>query len=285
MSTRWALWLGVAAILLSSSAASAREDGASISALGMGDTVRSVASSTAALFFNPAGMSQLRMYAMESGYVFSNLTNGHVFNASLVDASTNGNIGAGASYSYITQKFNGDKRTGHMFRFGLSTGYKSKEFGVFVGAALRYLKLEWTNHYRLNGVAVDLGALISFKFGLRLGVVGYNLTSVKNSEFVKSLGAGVSYTYKGFVLAFDTLVDFGTNPRTTGKYSWGAEYLIQKIVVIRGGFVLDKITPDKGFTLGLGVVTRYVGVDIGYQQSVDNKKNYILGAVVKGYLP
>ncbi|MCA9523986.1 MAG: hypothetical protein KC609_23615, partial [Myxococcales bacterium] len=60
----------VIAILALPISALAREDGAPTSALGMADAIRSNASGISGLYFNPAGMSQMFLYSLESGYTF-----------------------------------------------------------------------------------------------------------------------------------------------------------------------------------------------------------------------
>ena len=285
--------LYVVGTLLIAGPASAREEGANASSLGVADAVRSSAVGTTALYFNPAAMSQFMQYAVETGYQFVSPLDGHVFTASVVDSATNQGLAAGFSYSYITgHEFDTDlDRTGHMVRGGLATGWRGRNIALHAGIGLRYLDLSIGEDTTASGLTLDAGALMVLGDMFRVGVVGDNLIAADLTETPRRLGIGTSLLYHSLLVSFDAVLDFETltdeagDAVTEAQYNTGLEFAVGGQVPLRVGYQYDKIVERQSITGGIGYVSRVVAVDFGFSQNLDNKDDNIFSLNVRVFVP
>lgn len=265
----------------------AREEGASASALGVADAVRSTAVGASALFFNPAAMHQMLQYAIESGYQYHSPTAGHIFNASIVDSATNQMLAMGLAYSYVTgeEQSTSLTRTGHMLRVGLATGYRTREFSIHAGVGVRYLSLTIDDDASAEGFTLDTGILFTLNNMFRLAVVGHNLIETELSETPRRLGVGGSVLWRRFLVSFDSVLDFETLEDTEAQYNVGMEYSIGGRVPLRVGYQNDKIRGTQAITGGIGYVSRVVAMDFGFKQNLDDKRDNIFSLNVRAFIP
>ena len=82
--------LVAAVVLLSGLTGSARgqEEMTGVRAMGMGEAFTGGPSGSGSLYFNPAGVSSLMMYSVETSYVYDQLTGRNLLHASIVDGAT-----------------------------------------------------------------------------------------------------------------------------------------------------------------------------------------------------
>ena len=298
MSSRIVAATAVAAIVMlvpSTSSAQSREDGAPAVSLGSGDSVRASAVGTSALFFNPGGMPRVKQYAIEAGYNFLNTLGGHSFGVSMVDSATNDALDMGFHYNYILSKRDGKDRDGHSLRGGLGTGYATQDWAIYGGIGVRYTSLAVGKTD--NGInaevddieffTMDAGLVLTISDMFRLGVVGQNLIDTKSlRDAPRTIGVGAAVQVDAFELGVDANVDIGTD-LSTPLVSWhfGAQYLIESMVAVRLGFVYDQGRDDKRIAGGASYVSKLVGVDLGFQQSLDNGDDTIFSLGVRVFLP
>ena len=264
-----------------------REPGASAQALGVGDAVRAAGMGPSALFFNPAGMARAMMYAIETGYDFDNPVEGHAFHVAVTDSKMNEYVAAGMGYSYLFAEKGDYGKTGHTIRFALASGYRSPTLSALIGAGLRWSK--FNRKYPVDdyeGVSADVGAIFDIFQVVQIGVVGHNVVKLDDqSEMPISLGLGISFNYSGVMLAFDTLLDFGTLEDTTPVYSVGAEYFVMGLIAVRAGFQIDQVFDDKAVTFGLGYVSQFWGLDVSSRISVEDESDAMVLTNLRVYLP
>lgn len=273
--------------LAAPSGVAAREPGASAQALGMADAVRSAGVGPTALFFNPAGMARAMMYSIETGYDYDNLLEGHAFHVAVVDSKMNEYVAAGLSYSYLFAEKGDFGKEGHTVRFALASGYRSPTLSALLGAGLRWSK--FNRKFPVDdfeGVSADVGAILDIFQTVQLGVVGHNVVKVDDqSEMPIGLGLGISFNYSGLVLAFDTVIDFGTLEDATPIYSVGAEYFLLGLLAVRAGFEIDQVADDKSVTFGLGYVSQFWGIDVSSKISVEDESDALILTNLRIFLP
>lgn len=290
-----ALALLVAGPVAAPAHAQAREDGATATALGVADTVRASAAGATALYFNPAGMSRLRQYAFEANYSFLNDLSGHAIGIAAVDSSTNQMLAMGVAYNYLIGTPGGVDRDGHNVRGGLSSGYATQDFGIYGGVGGRYTSLtRGRSDSATNGeiddvefFTIDAGLLLTISDVFRLGVVGQNLIDTQSiSEAPRLVAVGAAVQLDVFEIAFDTVFDLQTNPdEVLITYSVGAQLLLKEIVVLRLGFVADGVKDTNRIAAGASYVSQLIGVDLGFQRSIDRGDDTIVSLGLKVFLP
>ena len=273
-----------------------REDGAPTSSLGMADAVRANATGATALYFNPAGMSLLRQYAIEAGYNFANALDGHTFNTSIVDSKTNGALGMGFGYAYVSSVLSGKDRDGHTMRGALSTGYRGKGFSIYIGASVRYAELaKGEADTEENGlsddtkfITMDAGLIATLGQYFSLGVVGRNLIDAKAlHEAPRSVAFGIAGSYKGFRVSADLDLDIQTNEdeKPIVGYAIGAQYLIRGMILLRAGFTGAGVSGENKLAFGAAYISKTMGVDVGVRHNLDRSVDTHFGLSVKFFLP
>ena len=271
-----------------------RDDGAPASALGSADAVTGNATGTSALYFNPAGMSRLQQYAIESGYNFASGIEGHTFTASAVDSKTNGNIAMGLGYAYVSSILSGEDRDGNTIRGGLSTGYRTKEFSIFAGVGGKYSALtrggEDTD--TIVGTAdveyftLDAGLMAEFAGVFTLGLVGRNLIDSKSlQEAPRTIGVGLGGQFKEFSISGDLNVDIQSQEEAVLSYAAAIQLLIQSAIVVRIGYNGGGLTKTNYISGGLSYVSKLMGADLAFRQSVDGDSETSFSLGVKVFLP
>ena len=281
--------LATALVAITVNSGHAREDSAPAAALGLADSVRASASGATALYFNPAGMSGIRQYSVEAGYSFLDSLSGHAISVAAIDSATNNAVAMGLAYSYISSAPGGMNRDGHNFRGGLSTGYRGESWGVFVGVGGRYLTLELgnTSLKDIEFFSIDAGLLFEVAEILRLGVVVQNLIDTKAvGEAPRSIGVGAAISFDALQLSFDVDLDLQSRPdEVTTSYKVGLQYMIQNMIVARGGFMIDGLADKKRMGLGLSYVSALIGADLAYSRTLEEPGETIVSAAIKVFLP
>jgi hypothetical protein len=260
-----------------------REDSAPASALGRADTMRASAIGASSLHFNPAGMSRVRQYALEASYSFLNRRDGHAFGATAVDSSTNDWLGMGLGYHYVISKVDGKDRDGHSIRAGTSTAYRNDDFTIAAGAGIRYVSLSDTEYF-----TIDAGVVLDIMNIVRLGAVGQNLIDTKApAEAPRRIGFGAAVTIADFEVEFDLDLDLQNKPDDVLlTYAIGAQYMFEKMIVIRAGFLLDHENTHQRLSGGASYVSERLAVDAAVSGALrGGKDDIILGLGVRVFLP
>lgn len=260
-------------------------------ATGMGGALRAAATGTSAPFLNPAGMSLARMYVIGAQYQYRGADSASQLSASVVDSATSARIAAGLFYNFVYSSPSymladpayAVDRTDQLHEVGLSLSAGIGKW-VMIGVTTRFVHLtselpegapEGIALPDISTVTLDVGAIIPLIKGLNFGIVGYNLVPVDNDAFPdlfpQSLGLGASYSLGTvFLLSFDTLLDFTSDPdKTTLSFHGGAELFLAKKFVFRGGASHSMFRDATYVTGGVGYVSQRFGLEFGLRQQVD----------------
>ena len=249
--------------------------------LGMAGSYRGIASSNDAIFFNPAGMSLFRRYALELQYLLvpdyaaKGAADQHAVQVSVVDNQIQ-YFATGLAYTRVER---GDDKSGNRYDMAFSVPLTE---GLLIGTDIKYLDFEREGRADVNAVSVDVGMLLHTSFGLNIGVVGYNLTNTADYlEHPISMGLGVMYSpFRTLELSFDWTVNFQkladiddpTGEKGTGHaFSFGAEYLLFGQITLRAGYRIDRSQPtgnEQYWAVGAGYISPTFAFDFGYRGAV-----------------
>ncbi len=283
-----------AAVAAAPAPASARDEAAPANALGVADAVRGTATGLSALVFNPAGMSLIRQYALDVGWTYQDALDGHGLNASAVDSSTNPALALGVSYTYVSSELGVLDRDGSRIRGALSTGFRGQDFGLYVGLGGQYTDLtigasdgdvgpqDDVEFFTLDGgLLLQLGSMFS------LGVTGHNLIDTKAvAEAPRSIGFGAAALFDALTLSFDAVLDLQSlEDETATHWAFGAQYLIEGLVVVRAGFGIDGLTDTNRFSVGAGYVSKALAVDVGFSRTLSDEATNTFAVNARLFLP
>jgi hypothetical protein len=297
----------VAALALATTPALARENGAPARALGMGDAVRALGMGTSGLYFNPAGMAQTMSYAIDLGYGYKSFANGHNGHLSFVDSKTNQELAGGAGYSYSYADKGGMNTQTHDLRFAVASQFRSKSIQFCYGGGFRYMKVEQDASGGINDLnkwapSMDLGVLVGFNDLFYIGVAAQNIITmqkvkgganllVRRPIAPRSVGIGLGINYSILHFGVDVDLDLeskGTNTVTPSPMA-GLELTLAQMIALRAGFVWDRVGTfdhtQMRISAGLGYVSKYVGVDVGYAHDVTHVSDWMIESSFRVFLP
>jgi len=271
-----------------------RDDGAPAAALGVGDAVTGVAVGSTALYFNPAGMSRVQQYAVETGYNFSSDLEGHVFTATAVDSKTNRSLGMGLSYAFVSSLRDGRDRDGSVIRGGLSTGHRTTDFSISAGVGGRYSTLAWGDEDTvengenddINYFTLDAGLMAEFSGVFNIGLVGRNLIDTKHvAEAPRSIGVGIGGKFKTFSISADFNADLQSEDEPVFSYGVGAQLLMESMIVLRAGYTGGGLRNTNHISAGISYVSQMVGVDVAFRQGIEESSDTTFSLAMKVFMP
>lgn len=301
-----------------------RQVGASARALGMGDAVYALGLGTAGLYFNPACMSQFQQYAIDAGYGYQGPSASHNLHVSFVDSQTNPEFAMGAGYTLAMsrRKVNGNKEGFmiHDIRAGISTSVGTEGFQFSFGGTFRYLNMSgedlsspYSESIRAGRdpsdptvwnpgeldeferrkadprdmATFDLGILMNIQDLFYIGAVGQNLVTWSRHHAPRLLGIGIGFVWEMLDIGVGLEVDFDSRSKVQYNPSIGIEYVAGGVVPIRAGFAWDRVSYPQQYRLGggLGYISQYVGIDIGYAHDVAHSENWLIEASIRAFLP
>lgn len=273
-------------------AAAAQTEGTSLRAFGMGDAFVGGGNSNGAIFHNPAGIVTASMYSAEAAYVFRDGTNSSAATASIIDSSTNPNIGAGVAYSY---GFGGgvddvsSAISDHDVRVALSSPAVPGRFSIGLGG--RYMSVggrfpidengDEVRQKRDKAFTMDVG-LMAMAGALSIGVAAQNLIQADAFNLPRRWSAGIGVEAGDFhaeaQYVGQSLAGGGTESIGHGV-AVGAEYVIV-VVPIRVGFSRDGLTEQNSISTGLGYRSESFGLDAAFRQNlVENQERTFGGSI------
>lgn len=279
-------WLSAALVLALAPRTSRARDNVGTRATGMGEALRASASGYSAPLLNPAGLSLARMYSIAAQYQYRGSDGASMVNATIVDSVT-AKVAAGLFYNFTyatpehvvaTPKGGAPvEQTRMTHQVGLALSMPLTQW-LLLGASTRYI-----NHQTdvpedapdevtadVSTVTVEAGAIVRPFGGLNLAAVGYNLIPVDPVLFPIQLGLGASYKVSVVTLAFDSIIDFTTDPDgVTASFHGGIEGFFAKRFAVRAGAMHNLFREATYVTGGLGLVLKSIGVDVSLRQEVD----------------
>lgn len=263
----------------------ARDPGLTPRALGLGDAVHAIGMGTSGLYFNPACMSQVTSYAIDVGYGYQGIGAIHDVHVSAVDSHlTNPELAGGVGYSHFRSEKTGAKVRGHDIRTALSSKVGKDRVIFAFGAGFRYLKV-YSEEETLSAPTLDVGVLLMVLNQFYVGVSGQNLITMDRRWAPRRLGGGIGFRYNTIHLSSDIEVDFDSKEKVTVSPAAGIEFIALSSVALRAGYRWDRVYDNHLVSSGVGYISKYVGVDVGYAQDPKKKEDWIISGSVRVFLP
>ncbi len=248
--------------------------------LGMAGAQTALGTSTNALFSNPANLVLARVYHFEGLAALGPEARRQSYGGAIVDSSTN-RLGGGLGGVWSMMDPDGIRRTwtdlrvalayplGDMLAIGLTGRYIRVSQAVSRGPLGASFASDGTRGDPIFArFTFDAGATLSPTEGLRIGLVGKNLTYPENGFAPTQLSLGVGYAAKVFSVEADGLVDFNTFGRPRARGMIGGEVLIADRFPVRLGYRYDDGLRAHAITGGLGYVDRRWSFEIGARRDV-----------------
>lgn len=226
--------------------------------LSMGQAFRSHGAGNGALFYNPAAMSLIHTYSIETSYL--NLGGTSMVNASVVDTKTSA-LGAGVAYNYLPR---GDASDDQEVRVGVSTALLSQ--ALTVGAMGRYA---WLGEPDREGFSLDVGMVLTLGNIVGLGVVLHNLMPSEEISASRRYGFGASYTGM-FTAAFDLVMDPAISGGDRFGYHGGLEFLLARLYPLRLGYEALPRMSAHYISMGVGALSPQAGIQLAFRQRLDD---------------
>lgn len=248
--------------------------------LAMGGADTALGTSTSAVYSNPANLALAKVYHLEGMASVSPEARRQSAGAAIADSSTS-RLAGGLAANFNMLDPDGIRRSWTDIRLALAFPVSD---AVSIGATGRYLRVnqgtergpfgpslvsDGTKGETLyNAMTFDAGLTVAPTTGLRIGVVGKNLTNPGTSLAPTSVGGGIGYLGSNFALEGSGLVDFTTWSKTAGRAMFGGEYLLADHVPLRAGYRYDTGQKTQAVSLGLGWIDRKFSVEVSGRRDV-----------------
>lgn len=251
-------------------------------AIGLGGAYVSVADDPNAIYWNPAGLSQMNNSSVELGYSRMSLDRQHSFVAAALSLGGLGTLG------FMWNRFSVSDIDGRD-----SAGYPTEDFGdaenaligglsqsfgqLSLGASVKYLQHSLANN-KATGYAFDAGVLLnvslpdevsSLRLGLTASDMGGSLTWDTRSKLNEMIpvvyrsGASIETT----VLGAETLlcISYISTKNETPYMSFGMEVSPFSSLSLRSGY------SNESLHLGVSISVNTIGLDLAYSEDVLNR--------------
>jgi hypothetical protein len=263
-------------------------------AQGMGGATRAWALGDSAALLNPSGMPLVKSYAVEAAYAYASRNAGQFFHASIVDSTSDVNIGGAVYYTYRMDSPPGAPK-GHGHEAGAALAMPLGTH-LALGATLKWFQLSGADQgpaLSTGGLTFDVGVTIRPSPILALAVVGQNLRDLDAGQAPQTLAYGVVFVpIPELVLAIDGLTSFTRddylNTKGTGGQG-GLEWTLAHRVVVRTGGGLDPLLGVGYLAAGLSALSDVGAVDVGvrgdlFPVKTGSERNVFVGASLRLFL-
>jgi hypothetical protein len=237
-------------------------------AVGMGGALSALGVSTAALYLNPANMALARVYHLEALAAASPEAQRQTYGLAIVDSVLNsarlsGGVGgtwseldpSGLHRQWTDVRAAAAMPLGDYFALGVTGRWLKVDQSVAAGPfGPSFASDGTTNGGIFSAVTFDAGATASLGDGLRIGVVGHNLTNPATALAPTTGAAGVGYATQTWALEADGLLDFTTYRTVQGRVMAGGELFLADRYALRAGWRYDTGTGLHTPSLGFGYV-------------------------------
>lgn len=249
-------------------------------AVAMAGAQNALGSSTTAIFMNPANLPLQRVYHFEALGAFSPEARRQSYGGAVADSSTS-RLAGGFGGTWSQMDPDGIKRQWTDLRltlayplsdrisFGLTGRYLRAAQNISSGPLGSSLASDGTSDGpNFNSFTFDAGVTVIPTEGLRLGLVGHNLTVPSNGFAPTTLAGGIGYQTSIFAIEVDGLADFTTWKNTRGRIMAGGEVFLADHVPIRLGYRYDDGMRTHAISAGLGYVDKRWSVELGARRDV-----------------
>jgi hypothetical protein len=257
--------------------------------LAFGGAQAATGGSTVALYENPANLPMARVYHFEGLAAVSPEARRQSYGGAVVDSNTS-RLAGGFAGTWNIMDPDGIHRTWTDLRLSLAYPLGDK---ISVGATGRYLRVSQSlgsgplgsslasdgtpGGPIFNAFTFDVGAAVAPAQGLRIGVVGKNLTNPSVGVTPTLLQGGVGYNIDIVTVEGDALVDFTTWSKPKGRYMLGGEVFIANHFPVRAGYRYDDGTRTHAASVGVGYIDRKWSFEVAGRRDVagDNPATFI----------
>jgi len=242
------------------------------------------ASGTEALFLNPAAIAARKRYVGDAIFLLDRRpgaatgSTGRYYGASVVD-SVSAPLSAGMAYIRAQEGL----YEGNFWHLALAGRIGER---LFLGLTGKYHSLSGPEKVRAG--TLDVGLFWQVADAVSLGATGYNLISTSHDEVTpRGVGAGVTIgSETSFQVMADWRADLDRNPsETKNRYGAGAEILLGRMFPVRAGYQVDEVLDTHWWSVGAGIVTRQVALDLGFRQSKDDASARTFAVALRGFFP
>ena len=254
---------------------------------GMGDAYSAVATGNEAIYYNPAGMSsQVNRYNLDVGWEYNPTSGQNVWNASILDGSTNPPLGAGVAFSYFLGNTVHPRQWQRGYRIDLALSYPAGTKKVLWGIDIKYVNEDIGNVYSAINVATfDTGLLYVISKYFRMSSVGRNLTGTGRKELPYQTVVGMSAGKdNSFSFDFDFTVSYLHLDDIDFTYNAGTEVFLGKYVGVRAGYLYEGVNYQQYASVGLNFVVENFGADFALKQSTTHGSDRSIFIVLKFFL-
>jgi hypothetical protein len=249
--------------------------------LAMGDALNALGVSTSALYLNPANMPLARVYHLEALAAYGPEDTRQTYGIAIVDSLLNaGHISGGAGATWSDFDPQGIQRQwidgrlalalplGDHFSFGMTGRYlrlgQARGEGPFGPDPVS----DGGKNPMLTLITFDAGATASIIDGLRVAIVGHNLTNPGTALAPTTAAAGIGYTTPLFSIEADGLLDFTTWGSTKGRVMAGGEVFLADRYAVRAGWRYDAGMNVNTGSLGFGYIDPRWSVEVAYRHDL-----------------
>jgi hypothetical protein len=272
-----------------------RPPGVGAASLGMADAQVASSVGGAALYANPAGMSQVRTTQIDTGFARSGGAGSGALSVNAVDSMSAWGIAGGIGYTRELGWTTDRPRDGHDLRIGMSTGGQGENSRFLLGATARWLSIDRADRGNVSGWTGDVGSVVGLQ-SLRIGAVLRNAWTLDAREAPRRAAVGVAVVGSQFVA--EAAGDWGVANRDQPlagdgvgqSYRAGLAYQFgEEGLQLRGGYHFDQIVhgdPTRHWvSAGLSWRTTRVAFDLGGAVDAANNHDLQLGASLTLLVP
>jgi hypothetical protein len=256
-----------------------------VRAQSLGGAIRAAANSNDIIAYNPAGLLKYRRSGADFDYLMDYLSGDHRLGASLIDSNTTA-WGMGLLYNGSTKKglINGSQLLYLSFAMPIVTEM------FCLGASLKY---KYSNDSPLHAhyFNMDLGLLANFSYGIGFALVLDNIILNKGNEkpmgfsLASSFDLGKASQEVPLSLSFDWVMnDIKSDGDLAHTLGAGIQYLAASILPLRMGFKSSLYQNQNYMSLGSGIMSDKLSLDLLLQQNLAIGKNRYFGAAIRLYL-
>jgi hypothetical protein len=268
-------------------------DGLGPREVAVGEAMRGSATGSSAPVMNPAGLPLTNELVFEGGYGYRVTDHASLVSASACD-STNAAPGCfyynfvGASPEIAGMDY---ERRIHTAGFTVSRALSPR---VLFGTGVKYFNVssEIAGEGDDSGFNFDAGLTLRINSLVNVGLVGYNLWGEEADQFPRAVGGGLALRpvpslRASFDVLFKTDLPDGVK---TGRFGGGLEYFLQPGsrtmgYPIRIGGLHDRASERTYGSLGLGVATATVGIDVAGRRAFSGDSETLIIASLRFYGP
>lgn len=228
----------------------------------------STAVGTAALEYNPAGMSQARSYHLQAnaGYVPS--VGNYTIGAAVTDSITTSLAAGLSARGIIGTSDKAGSYSGFDARLGLSIPIASELSLGFSGRYISLTSKTSPSTELVKGFTGDAALQLNLGDVVKIAAVGQNLIDKKSPLVPVLVGGSVNVQIlNSIIVGGDILFDLTTDSKAKPMIGAALEYFTGKAPV-RAGYLHDNVRNSHYITGGLGYMTDKFGVEAALRQEV-----------------